>query len=58
MSASPKQVVNGGVDAEESLGLASGFEPSQLAFSLPCGLMGDLGPVVFVLPSSMRNRCD
>ena len=57
MPSDSEEVLNGGVDAEESLGLASRFEPSHLAFSLPCGLMRDFSPVVLVLPRRVENRC-
>ncbi len=51
-----KQVLDGCVDAQESLGLSYGLESSHLAFSLSSGLVSSLGPVVIVLPGCVGNR--
>jgi hypothetical protein len=51
-----KQILDGGVDTEESLSLSSRLESSHLAFSLSSRLVRDLNPVVLVLPSCVGNR--
>ena len=45
-----KEIVNRAVDREEALNVACGFKATHVAFALAGGLMGDLSPVVSVLP--------
>ena len=44
------------MSVQESLTLVGRFEAPHLAFALPCGLMGDFGPVVGVTFRDMNDR--
>jgi hypothetical protein len=49
-----KQVADGIMNREKTLGLPWGFEPAHLSFSLPRRLLGDFRAVV--LPTSLAMR--
>jgi hypothetical protein len=46
MPTETKEIVDGTVYREKTLGLPRGLEPPHLPFLLPCRLMRDLRPVV------------
>ena len=48
MPSNTKEILDGAVDGEKSLGLAGRFELAHLSFSLACGLIRDFGAVVGV----------
>jgi len=55
VTSDPEQVLDHGVNRGEPLQLGRRLEAPHLAFALPRGLMGHLGPVVRVLISSMHD---
>ena len=54
--ATPQRGPNGRADHQKSLRLPGRLEAAHVAFPLPAGLVGQLGPVVFVPPGSMDSR--
>ena len=54
MSPAAKQVVDGAMNREKTLGLPRRFEPAHVSFSLPRRLMGDFRAVVLPAPLAMN----
>ena len=56
MAPDPEQVLDDTVNRSEPLQMGRRLEAPHLAFALPCGLMGDFGPVVGVLLRAVHDR--
>ncbi len=49
MATNAKQIIDGAMDGKEALRLGRRFKLLHLAYPLPSGLMGNLGPIVLPL---------